>query len=204
MNKNEFLAALEKHLSVLPDADRKRSLLYFEEIIADRMEEGLSEEEVIAQMESPEEIAAGIINDAYADGHMGYSAPVSEKKRFGDVPMWLVILLAVLAAPIWLPMVVSAVSVILSVYVSIWAVIISLYATAAALIIAGIAGTVASLVFMVAEPIHACLFVAGISLFCVGLGILLVFPSVLCTRWCVSGTAWCFRKLTGLVKGGKQ
>ena len=50
MTKNEFLSALERQLASLPESDRKRSILYFDEIIADRMEEGLSEEEVIAEM----------------------------------------------------------------------------------------------------------------------------------------------------------
>ena len=91
MTKIEFLSALERQLASLPESDRKRSILYFDEIIADRMEEGLSEEEVLAEMESVEEIAKGILSDAAEE-------PVEPEKtvhKVGGCPLWLAILLAV-------------------------------------------------------------------------------------------------------------
>ena len=44
MNKAAFFAQLERELASLSPADRERSLGYFEEMIDDRIEEGLSEE----------------------------------------------------------------------------------------------------------------------------------------------------------------
>ena len=49
MNKSEFLGELEKSLSELPEKDRSRSLDYYGEMIDDRTEEGLSEEEAVEE-----------------------------------------------------------------------------------------------------------------------------------------------------------
>ena len=46
MNKQEFLSALSDKLSVLSEEDKEKSIDYYSEMIDDRMEEGLSEEEL--------------------------------------------------------------------------------------------------------------------------------------------------------------
>lgn len=56
MNKQEFLNALEERLSPLSTEDRRRILDYYSEAIADRMEEGLSEEAAVGDMGSLEEV----------------------------------------------------------------------------------------------------------------------------------------------------
>ena len=48
MTKAEFLKALEEKLSALSAQDRAASLAYYEEIIDDRMEEGLCEADAVA------------------------------------------------------------------------------------------------------------------------------------------------------------
>ena len=48
MTKAEFLKALEEKLSALSAQDRVASLAYYEEIIDDRMEEGLCEADAVA------------------------------------------------------------------------------------------------------------------------------------------------------------
>ena len=56
MNKQEFLAELQKGLSGLPQEDRDERLAFYGEMLDDRMEEGLSEEEAVAAVGSVEEI----------------------------------------------------------------------------------------------------------------------------------------------------
>lgn len=56
MNKQEFLAELQKGLSGLPQEDRDERLTFYGEMLDDRMEEGLSEEEAVAAVGSVEEI----------------------------------------------------------------------------------------------------------------------------------------------------
>ena len=47
MNRSEFLEALAKRLQEIPTAEREKSLQYYDEIIRDRIEDGVSEEEAV-------------------------------------------------------------------------------------------------------------------------------------------------------------
>ena len=48
MNKKDFLDALNRRLATLSAQEREKSLLYFSEMIDDRIEEGMSEEEAVS------------------------------------------------------------------------------------------------------------------------------------------------------------
>ena len=61
MTKAEFLKALEEKLSALSAQDRVASLAYYEEIIDDRMEEGLREADAVAAAGPVEEAAAQLL-----------------------------------------------------------------------------------------------------------------------------------------------
>lgn len=64
MKKQEFLTALWKQLSDLPNDDVERSLDYYSEMIDDRMEAGMSEEDAVAEIGSVEDVAKQIAADA--------------------------------------------------------------------------------------------------------------------------------------------
>ena len=64
MTKAEFLKALEEKLSALPPEDRAASLAYYEEIIDDRVEEGVCEADAVAAAGSVEEAAAQLLAEA--------------------------------------------------------------------------------------------------------------------------------------------
>ena len=64
MNKREFLAKLEKALAQLNREERKRELDYYEEMINDRIEEGMSEEEAVHCMGTVQGVAAKILSEA--------------------------------------------------------------------------------------------------------------------------------------------
>ena len=48
MNKQEFLSALQNALAGLPKKDRQKTLAFYSEMIDDRMEDGMTEEEAVA------------------------------------------------------------------------------------------------------------------------------------------------------------
>ena len=50
MTKTEFFAALDALLEHLPEEERKKTLDYYEEAIADRMDDGMTEEEAVAAL----------------------------------------------------------------------------------------------------------------------------------------------------------
>ena len=60
MTRREFMTTLRRSLKEVPASDVDRIVEYYEEIIADRMEEGLPEEEVVAALGNLEEIVANV------------------------------------------------------------------------------------------------------------------------------------------------
>lgn len=169
MTKHEFLWALEEGLYGLPREDIQRSLDYYSEMIDDRMEEGLSEEEAVAAMDPIEDIRAHILSETPLPRLVKESVRPRRKLR-----AWEIVLL-VLGSPVWLPLLAAAVMVILSVYVTLWAGVFTLYAgnlSVAAGAVAGVFGLFRMLSMgQVAEGI---LFLGG-GLVCLGLAILLFF-----------------------------
>lgn len=122
MSKQEFLIQLRKNLYGLPQNDIEERLTFYSEIIDDRIEEGLSEEEATSAVGSIDKIVTQILSDT--------SLAKLAKERIKpkrSLRAWEIVLLA-LGSPIWLSLGVAAFAVILSVYVSLWSVIISLWA----------------------------------------------------------------------------
>ncbi|MBO7348531.1 MAG: DUF1700 domain-containing protein, partial [Spirochaetales bacterium] len=63
MTKQEFLKRLQDGLSGLPQSDIEDQLRFYSEMIDDRMEDGLSEEESVRLTGDPQEIAQRIIRE---------------------------------------------------------------------------------------------------------------------------------------------
>ena len=63
MKRVEFLEALKARLWALPEADIQCSLDYYSEMIDDRMEDGLTEEEAVAAIGNLEEIVQQILGE---------------------------------------------------------------------------------------------------------------------------------------------
>ena len=61
MNKEEFMLALRGYLAGMPKADLERTLQYYREMIDDRMEDGMSETQAVADVGDPAELAASIL-----------------------------------------------------------------------------------------------------------------------------------------------
>lgn len=82
MTRREFLNDLYRRLGNLSRAQAEQHLMYYAEMLADRMEEGMSEEEAVASMEDVETIASRILQDeGCAEAPRAPEAP-----RFPDMP----------------------------------------------------------------------------------------------------------------------
>ena len=169
MDKKEFLWRLMDGLSGLPMEDIDRSLDYYSEMIDDRMDEGLSEEEAVADLGSLEEIRDQILTETPLPRLVKESVRPRRKLRAWEI------LLLVVGSPIWVPLIAAAIMVILAVYVTLWAGIVTLYAgnlTVAAGGVAGFFGLVQML--SAGQTAEGILFLGG-GLVCIGLAILLFF-----------------------------
>lgn len=127
MRKQEFLVQLRKGLSGLPQDEIEERLTFYEEMLDDRIEEGLSEEQAVLAVGSVDEI----VEQTVADIPLARIARerIRPKRR---LKAWEIVLMA-LGSPVWLSLGIAAVAVIFAVYVSLWALIVSLWSIFGAL-----------------------------------------------------------------------
>ncbi len=187
MNKQRFLAELESRISALPAEDREGSLAYYEEMINDRVEDGMSEEQAVAELGSLDEIVARIVED------VPITKLVKEKvKPSRSLSGWEIALL-ILGSPLWLSLLIAAFAVVLSLYVSVLAIVLSLYAVALSLAVAGVAAVAGGLaaIFIVSPVIG--LMLVGAGLVCAGIAIFMFLLSNLAAKGVAALTKSIFR-----------
>lgn len=63
MNKNTFLKILKKQLRCLNASERQKNINYYDELIADMIENGFSEEAAVEKIGSPKQLAQEIITN---------------------------------------------------------------------------------------------------------------------------------------------
>ena len=96
-------------------------------------------------------------------------------------------LLLILGAPVWLPLIIAvaatAVSLIVAFYVTLFCLVISLFALEISLAASGLGAIFIALLNLTASstPSLVCLLFAG-ALVCIGLSLLLFYPSVLAVK----------------------
>lgn len=140
MTRDEFKSQLTSALRNVPTEEVQKTLDYYDEMIDDRIEDGMTEAEAIDSLESVSEIAKGVA----AEIPMPVLIQNSVSKRKVS---WLSIVLIVLGSVVWLPLSLAIFSVIVSIYIVMWAVAAVLwcvFATFALCVPAGIIGAVAA------------------------------------------------------------
>lgn len=162
MAKKEFLARLRKGLSGLPWEELEERLRFYSEMIEDRMEEGLSEEEAVAAVGAVEEITAQI------------TAEVMPNKQARKRKAWEIVLL-VLGSPIWLSLLIAVFAVILSVWIAVWAVFIAVAAGA-------VGGVAESIMLCVSGHFLPGIAMIAAGIICMGLAIFLLFGCKAATK----------------------
>lgn len=176
MNKQEFLEELWVELGGLPEGEAEERLEFYSEMIEDRMEEGLTEEEAVAEIGTPEEVAAQIIAE------IPLPKLVVEKVRpKRTLKAWEIVLL-VLGSPVWVPLVLAAIILALAAYIVVWALIVVLWAVEAALAGSAVACVVVGTWGILHGSIPEGIVSIGIGLACAGLTIFLFFGCKEATR----------------------
>ncbi|MEA4811456.1 MAG: DUF1700 domain-containing protein [Anaerolineaceae bacterium] len=126
MTRTEFLQLLAQRLAALPEADKGRVLGYYDEMIQDRVEDGLPEREAVA--------ALGGLDKIVEDSMLEMPIPTllkarvnSSKSKAGNKGLWVA--LAIIGFPIWGALLIG----VIAIYLAIWALVLTLYAVLGAL-----------------------------------------------------------------------
>lgn len=173
--KNEFLSRLREKLSGLSREDIEKSVDYYSEIIDDKIEDGMSEEEAVNSIGTPDEAAKSILKDMPIIDVVKSTAKAKEKAK-GKAKIWAIILI-ILGFPVWFPILLSILAVIFSAYIAIWSVTLSLLAATVAVVVCAPAALVLAIVRFVGGGIFAGMFFIGAGLILAGLGIFMFFAT---------------------------
>lgn len=176
MKKFEFLLQLHDQLSCLPQDDLDERLAFYNEMIDDRMEEGLSEEDSVAQIGSVDEIVSQIIAETPLSKLV--KAKIKPKKRRKT---WEIVLLAV-GSPVWFPLLIAAFAVAFSLYVSLWAILISFWAVFVSLGACALGGVVSGIAFVCTGNGLSGIAMIGAACICAGLSIFLFYGCKAATK----------------------
>ncbi len=176
MSKADFLVQLRKALSGLPQDEVEERVEFYNEMIEDSIEEGVSEEQAVRNIGTVDEIACQIISDI----PLVKIAKERIKPKRG-LKVWEIVLLA-LGSPIWLSLLISVIAVIVSLYVSLWFVIVSLWAVFASLAVSSVAAVLAGVVFVINVSASSGVAVIAVGAVCTGLSIFMFYGCKLATK----------------------
>ena len=176
MTKTEFLAQLREGLIGLPNNDIEERLSFYGEMIDDRIDEGVSEEDAVHEIGNVDKVISQIIADT------PLSKLVKEKmKPKKRLHAWEITLI-VLGSPIWISLMVAAFTIILSLYAVLWSVLISLWATLACVAACVFGFIAAGIVFCFSGKALSGTAMIGAGIACAGFFIFLFFGCTAATK----------------------
>lgn len=192
MTKTDFLNELAARLSQLPEAERKKALDYYDEILSDRIEDGSSEEEAVASME-PMDV---IVSNCLLAAPLGtlVKSRVAAQGRLST----LAIVLLCLGFPLWFPLLIAFLSVALALFAAVWSCVFALWMAAAAMALAGAASLFVGPFQTSAVPGAAAASV-GAGLILCGLAVLMYFALLWLTKQAAKFSAWIVLSIKKLV-----
>ena len=190
MNKLEFLDELQKKLYGLPKEDIDDRVCFYEEMIDDRIEEGMSETDAIASLGNSDDIAAEII--AKTPLSRIVKEKIKPKRTIGTMD----IVLIVLGSPIWITLLAVAYAVVISVYAVLWSGIVSVWAVFVSLCGVAFGGIIGGVIVAFQGYIPVGIALVGCSVVCAGLAAFAFFGCLAATK----GGAWLTKKIVYGIK----
>lgn len=163
MTKKEFLLELDRELSGFPQADKQKTLDYYNEYIDDCIEEGMSEEEAVAKLDAPDVIRMRLMDDIPM---RKFARETANGKKLSTGAIALIII----GSPLWFPLLIAAAAVVFSLYATIWSIVVSLAATGLAMALSLPAALICA-VFSFGNNAVYSVFTLGLGMICSGLSI---------------------------------
>lgn len=112
MNKQEYINRLNELLACLPADHRLESISFYEEMIDDRMEDGMTEEQAVAALDAPGIAAEKILDDLPAVPRV-----VVKTRRKSRALLWGA---AIIGSPLWVALALAFAATVLGIYLCIW------------------------------------------------------------------------------------
>ena len=176
MNKQEFLVQLRKGLSGLPQEDIEERVTFYSEMIDDRIEEGITEEEAVAAIGTVDEIVKQVIAETPLAKIAKERIKSKRRLRAGEI------VLLVLGSPIWLSLLIAAFAIILAAYIVVWSVVITLWSIEASFAACTLGGIVSAAFFLFQGNGFTGLAMLSAGVICAGLSIFMLYGCKAATK----------------------
>jgi len=176
MSKQEFIDKLREKLIGLPKQDVEDRLAFYSEMIDDRIEEGLTEEEAILAIGSVDKIGPQIIAEIPLVKIA--KEKIRPKRR---LKTWEIIFLA-LGSPIWISLLIAACAVVFSLYVVLWSVIISIWSVFVSLVCCVIGLITAGIALALGANAPTGIAFIGMGIACAGISVFLFYGCAVATK----------------------
>lgn len=202
MTRNEFISSLSARLHSIPGTERQKALDWYSELICDRMEE-MPEADAVSGIGSVDEIADEILSqyrqNTTAVQPTGGTEPQSRRSPDKGVNTALVIFAAVVLSPIWLPLLITGLSLALVAVLLVWCAVVTVGVMLVSAAAVGAVGLVYGFwALFVINPAYG-LLVLGTALISAGLTLALIPLIVVTVKGAAEFTVWSVGKICCLV-----
>ena len=185
MTKKEFLEELEELLIDADEDNKENSITYYDEMIEDFKENGLTEEEAIRKIGEPKDIVKSILGEE----------SIVYKEVSGKLKILIMVLL-ILGLPIWGSVLFALVALILGVlmiilcgYVVIWCVPFMAGTFSLGSLVFGVISMIGSFVLM-GQNLELGIFQLGLGISSMGLFIALAILTFKISKYFIKATKW--------------
>jgi uncharacterized membrane protein len=165
MLKQEFLNELRARLSDLPQREVDDRIAFYGEMIDDRIEEGLSEQEAVEGIGSLDEIAKQIIGETPASKKSEDKARTRRRLKGWEIALIIV------GFPVWGSLLLVLFAVLLTVFITLWSLVVSFWAVFGVLAGSGLGGVCGGIATVAMGNTLSGVAVVGVSFVCIGLAI---------------------------------
>ncbi len=176
MGKEEFLFNLRKRLSLLPPGDIEDRILFYREMIDDRIDEGMPEEAAVAAVGTVDEVAGQIMSEIPLSKLVMHKVQPKKSRNIGTI------ILLIAGAPLWLPLLIALFAVFLSLYIVLWAIQLSFWAVNLSLLLATIVTIPAAVLYFVRANFAGGIFSLGAGIILLGVTMLMFVICRLLTK----------------------
>ena len=205
MDRYDFFTELEERLSGLPKEDIDKALEFYGEMIDERMDDGCSEEQAVAAIGTPKQIAESVWKEmsffkvvkASVKNTLQKKKKENQEKshnKTATVLLWA-------GSPIWgsllIALIATAFAVVVSVYASLWAVVVSLWAGFVCVSAGALGGLLGLVLLLMQGNIGGGLFLFGSAIALAGLMAFFYYGCIYTTKgMCiVSKKLWIWTKM---------
>lgn len=165
-----YLQDLEANLKALPEAEIKDAMLYYEQYF---YEGQLTDGQAVAEFGTPKNLARRLVADYYMDE----ARDVPEENQKSPLGLAKIIILALLASPILIPVAITVVALIFAIVVTFAALACSLVVTLGALGFAAVISVIGGIIILTQSLLGGLFYLsAGIAV--LG-GLILLWPVVM-------------------------